>query len=111
MVKKAKKTKARTGSSTKRKAPNKTRRPEQSARERKISERIYATDNDPTKVNDALLAMTLEIDRTYSGGPSLKLGEVTARIHAAKRAFHDAILSTDNLDDWIAAARRAARLS
>ena len=111
MVKKAKKPKAAksTRGATKSKAPKKMRRPPQTARERKISERILATGNDPLRVHEELLSITLEIDATGQGIP-LRLGETAARIDAARRAFQAAIMSTDSLDDWIAAARKAAQL-
>jgi hypothetical protein len=111
VAKKAKKPKAAKSmrGATKSKAPKKMRQPTQTARERKISDRILATGNDPLRVNEEFLSITLEIDATSPGVP-LRLGETAARIDAARRAFQAAIMSTDSLDDWMAAARKAAQL-
>jgi hypothetical protein len=110
VVKKTKKSKAKKSKgAAKRKAPAKATRA-QSARDRKIAERILDTGNFP-QAYDELQKIVQEIDRTYSGGPSLKLGESAARMAMAKRAFEDAIVHTDDLQDWIAAARQAAQLA
>jgi hypothetical protein len=60
--------------------------------------------------NEAMLSMLLEIDRKFGGGPKLNLGEVSYRTELAKDAFGAAVLNSDDLNDRIAAARKAAGL-
>ena len=107
MVKKAKKPTKSTKS--RKTGPAKRKQSAPTARDRKILERLQLTGN-LSKGAEELLSIMLEIDSTTAKGPSLKLGETAARLALAKQAFEDAILSTDDINNWIAAARKAAQL-
>jgi len=107
MVKKTKKakTKSKKPVAMKHKGP-KTKKG--SVRDKKIAERMQVTGNFQAAL-DEMLAINLEIDATSSAVP-LRFGETAARMRAAKLAFEDAILQSDDLKDWVKAARSAARL-
>jgi hypothetical protein len=104
VVKKAKK------STTKKRAVKRkaTATKKLSARDQQVLERMHATGNGK-KALEAMLAINLDIDRTTPAVP-FRPGLTAARIGAAKRAFEDAMFRSDDLGDWIAAARKAAQL-
>ncbi|MCK1592798.1 hypothetical protein [Bradyrhizobium sp. 169] len=105
MAKKVKKSKAKSPKRpTKRKAA--VKRP--SAYDQRLLDRMHATGNTHAAL-EAMLDINLEIDQTATAGP-LGFGEQAARMAAAQQAFNEAIMRSDDLDDWIAAARKAAKL-
>jgi hypothetical protein len=89
--------------------PPKKKQSPPTARDRKILERRHLTGNFP-KAHEELLSIMLEIDSTTPQGPPLMFGATAARMALAKQAFEDAILSTDDINHWIVAARKAAQL-
>ena len=105
MVKKAKQSKAK---SPKRPAKRKATVKKPSAYDQRLLDRMHATGNTHAAL-EAMLGINLEIDRTTPAVP-LRFGEQAARKAAAQHAFNEAILRSDDLDDWIAAARNAAKL-
>ncbi|KGT80468.1 hypothetical protein MA20_07720 [Bradyrhizobium japonicum] len=111
MVKKAKKP-AKKGKPTKRavKAKPRSRSKPMTKRETAISAKLAALGKS-MEANETLLALNLEIDRTFGGGAIPKFGEVTGRMALANKAFGDAILASDDFDTWVAAARSAAGLA
>ncbi|MFB9267265.1 hypothetical protein ACFFWD_29595, partial [Bradyrhizobium erythrophlei] len=83
--------------------------PKTTQRDRSISERLHALG----KVRNAaeeFLKIRLEIDHACGKGGQLAFGEFGGRLAAAKSAWEDAILNSDNVTDWVAAARKAAHL-
>jgi hypothetical protein len=107
VVKKAKNAKKAAKRKKTKTAKRRARKP--SARDQKILERMHETGNFPQAL-EALLSINLEIDRTTQGDPSPRFGETAARTAIAKAAFEDAMMKSDDLDGWISAARKAARL-
>lgn len=105
MAKKVKKSKTK---SPKRPAKRKAAVKRPSAYDQQLLDRMHATGNMHAAL-EAMLDINLEIDRTTPDGP-LRFGEQAGRMAAAQQAFNEAILRSNELDDWIAAAREAANL-
>ncbi len=109
MVKKAKAKKATMPAKKRKRATKQAHPKKMSRRDRSIAERLHALGKTLAS-EEAFLKIQLEIDHMTGGGPALKVGEVGARIALAKRAWEDAILGSDDIKEWIAAARKAAGL-
>ena len=104
-----KKTKKAAKSAKKRKPAPKKAAPKTTQRDRSISERLHAIGK-VRKAAEEFLKIQLEIDHACGKGGQLAFGEFGARLAAAKRAWEVAILNSDDVTDWIAAARKAAHL-
>ncbi len=108
MIKKATPAKARKGvKAKKRKSGAKTRALSQRALT--IQQRLQSLGM-MYEASEDFLAIQIEIDRTSGQGARPAPGEVAAKIRAARLAFEDAILNSDDPQDWTTAARKAAGL-
>jgi hypothetical protein len=81
----------------------------QTAEEKAISVRLHQL-GQTMPAADELLSIMLEIDRTFSDGEKLQLGNTAGRMAAAKTAFGKAVLSSDDPKIWTKSARDAAGL-